>query len=220
MHPEVVAPPIEKTISTESARRYYDFWGSRYDWVGFFESRAKQRLFELLELAPGMKLLNVGLGSGLEHRRMIERLAAPQDAVGLDISSKMLLSAQARGAAALVQAEGYRLPFASHTFDRLYAAFVLDLVSAVDLPGWLQAFGRVLRPGGRLVLGCLTEGNSPISRALVSGWKAAYRFSPLACGGCRPLQPAGLVQAAGFRLIHSEVIVQLGVPSQVICAQL
>jgi len=218
MHHATIYPPIKETIPTDTARQYYDFWGSRYDWFGSFESQAKQRLLDLLDLSPGMKLLNVGLGTGLEHKEMITRLGCAGDAVGLDISRGMLLSAKARTGAPLCQADGCELPFANASFDRLYAAYVLDLVPAGSLIDWLKAFRRVLRPGGILALGCLTEGVTPASRSLVSIWKLAYHISPLACGGCRPLQLAGLVEQAGFHILHSEVIVQLGVPSQLICA--
>ena len=218
MHQAIIAPPIDETIPTDTARQYYDFWGSRYAWFSFFESRAKLRLLDLLDLSPSMKLLNVGLGTGLEHQEMITRLERAGDAVGLDISRAMLLSAKQRTGAPLCQANGCELPFANATFDRLYAAYVLDLVPASDLLTWLGAFRRVLRPGGKLALGCLTEGVTPASRSLVHIWKLAYRISPLACGGCRPLQLAGLVKEAGFHILLSEVIVQLGVPSQIICA--
>ena len=218
MHHAPIAPPIEQTIPTATARQYYDFWGSHYDWFGFIESRAKHRLLDLLELSPGMKLLNVGLGTGLEHRELIARLGCAGDAVGLDISRSMLLSAKARTGAPLCQADGCALPFANASFDRLYAAYVLDLVPAGDLLAWLSAFRRILRPGGKLVLGCLTEGVTQASRSLVSIWKLVYHISPLTCGGCRPLQLDGLVEESGFRILHSEVIVQLGMPSQLVCA--
>jgi hypothetical protein len=60
---------------------------------------------------------------------------------------------------------------------------------------------------------------SPINRSIVSLRKLAYRISPFACGGCRPLQLSTLVEGVGFRILQSEVIVQLGVPSQVIYAK-
>lgn len=218
MHHATIVPSIDETIPTDDARKYYDFWGSRYDWFGFFESRAKHRLLELLDLSPGLKLLNVGMGTGLEHQEMIAHLGCAGDAVGLDISRAMLLSAKARTGSPLCQADGCELPFSNASFDRLYAAYVLDLVPARELIDWLGAFRRVLRPGGKLALGSLTEGVTPTSRSLVSIWKLAYHISPLACGGCRPLQLDGLVEEAGFRILHSEIIVQLGVPSQLVCA--
>jgi len=39
------------------------------------------------------------------------------------------------------------------------------------------------------------------------------------CGGCRPLELFDLVQKAGFTNIQRQVIVQAGVPSELISAQ-
>jgi ubiquinone/menaquinone biosynthesis C-methylase UbiE len=219
MHSANILPPIIETVSVEAAQQYYGFWGQRYDWFGFFESRAKSRLRELLDLSPGTKLLNVGLGTGQEHQKIITLLDSASNAVGVDISWEMLTCAQERTNCPLCQSDGSKLPFASSTFDRLYAAYVLDLVPATDLQAWLQAFRRVLRPGGLLLTACLTEGVSTASRSIISIWKHVYGLSPIACGGCRPLQLNGLVEQAGFLITQSEVIVQLGVPSQIICAQ-
>ncbi|HEU5104055.1 MAG TPA: hypothetical protein VFU22_33795 [Roseiflexaceae bacterium] len=51
---------------------------------------------------------------------------------------------------------------------------------------------------------------------LISAWKLAYRASPLLCGGCRPLQLAALAHAAGFEVVAREVVMQLGLPSEIL----
>ena len=95
---------------------------------------------------------------------------------------------------------------------------MLDLLPAPDLPDLLHDFRHVLVPGGRLVLVTLTEGVDRPSRALMALWKRIYAISPEGCGGCRPLQLAGLVEQAGLRLARREVVVQWGVPSEIIVA--
>jgi len=72
--------------------------------------------------------------------------------------------------------------------------------------------------GGRAVLLALTEGVDLPSRSLVAAWKLVYAVSPLACGGCRPLRLTDLVKQAGFDPVEREVIVQLGLPSEIIVA--
>jgi demethylmenaquinone methyltransferase/2-methoxy-6-polyprenyl-1,4-benzoquinol methylase len=116
------------------------------------------------------------------------------------------------------QAAAWHLPFVAGSFDRLYSSYVLDLIPYRRLPKVLAEFNRVLVHGGRLVIIALTEGTTPASRALVAAWKAVYAIAPVACGGCRPLQLASLVEDAGFSSVSRQVVIQLGVPSEIISA--
>jgi demethylmenaquinone methyltransferase/2-methoxy-6-polyprenyl-1,4-benzoquinol methylase len=209
---------IKDTISTAEARRYYDRLGAGHDWAEYFEGRAKTGGLILLELAPAQSVLNVGVGSGKEHAQLQAAVAPGGLAVGLDLSRVMLNLTQARTGAPLCEADARQLPFLTASFDRLLAAYVLDLIPARDLTGLLIEFRRVLKPDGRLVLVSLTEGVTWPSRGLVALWKMIYRVSPVVCGGCRPVQLAGQLYEAGFSQVERAVVVQLGVPSEVIAA--
>jgi hypothetical protein len=68
------------------------------------------------------------------------------------------------------------------------------------------------------VILALTEGIDLPSRALVAAWKGIFSLSPTVCGGCRPLELLDLVHQAGFTQVEREVVVQLGVPSEIITA--
>ncbi len=210
-------PPLR--FSRNQARRFYDFFGERYDWFSAYEARAKNEALEGLGLENGQRVLNVGLGTGKEHQIIQSRIGPEGVAFGLDISSCMLRVAYRRTGASLCQADGGWLPFAEKSFERLYCAYVLDLVALADLAGWLGEFRRVLRPGGRMALVSLTEGVDRSSRAFVAVWKAAYAISPITCGGCRPLELSRLVEQADFARIERQVVVQLGIPSEVIVAE-
>ncbi len=197
---------------------FYDRLGARYDWFTAYEGHAKTRALELLDLQPGLRLLNVGVGTGKEHKVIEQRIAPTGIAVGLDLSQEMLKVTQRRTLSPLCQADARWLPFYSQSFDRLISTFTLDVIPTVELPGLLHDLWRVLKPGGRLVLVSLTEGVTLPSRAIVGLWKLAYKISPVTCGGCRPLQLAQLVDQAGFTNIQSQVIVQLGIPSEILTA--
>ncbi len=209
---------IDNTISSETARRFYNWLGKRHDWAELYDSRAKQRTLALLELAPGQHVLNVGVGTGKEHKLIQSAVAPGGSAFGLDLASVMLKLASKRTSALLCEGDACRLPFAPSSFERLLSTYVLDLLPAGDLPAALAGFRRVLRPGGRMVIVSLTEGVTAPSRLIVALWKAVYSVSPLACGGCRPLQLSEMVCQAGFDNIEREVIVQLGVPSEIVIA--
>lgn len=210
---------IEETPSREKLQGFYDRLGARYDWFEFYEGHAKALALKRLSLAPGQRVLNIGVGTGKEHAQ-IEAVIQPAGlAIGIDISKVMLSLAKERSKTPMCQADARQLPLAGSYVDRLYAAYVLDLLPLADLPGLFAGFQRVLKPGGTMVLLALTEGVNPSSRLLVTVWKAAYAASPVTCGGCRPLQLTNLVEASGFIELKREVVVQLAVPSELISAR-
>ncbi len=209
---------LDQAITTNSAQRIYDFLGKRYDWFDGYEARAKARSVEMLELTPGLKLLEVGVGTGKQHARLQAALAPAGIAYGIDLSRVMLDLTRQRTSAPLCQADARHLPFPSGSFNRLYTSYVLDLMPRADLPGILAEFRRVLKDGGRAVLVALTEGVDFPSRALVAIWKGLYAISPIACAGCRPLQLSALLEQTGFIHVIREVVVQLGMPSEILLA--
>jgi ubiquinone/menaquinone biosynthesis C-methylase UbiE len=210
---------LDQAISTKSAQRIYDTIGKRYDWFGGYEAHAKERSIELLELTTGIKLLEVGVGTGKQHLRLQEGLAPDGIAYGMDISRAMLKLTRQRSGAPLCQSDARSLPFPANSFDRLYTSYVLDLLPLAELPGILSEFHRVLKDDGRIVLVALTEGVSFSSRLLMSTWKTLYKISPIACAGCRPLQLTTLFEQAGYKKVLREVVVQLAMPSEIIHAR-
>jgi ubiquinone/menaquinone biosynthesis C-methylase UbiE len=209
----------EKILPTTAAQKFYDRIGSRYDWFEFYEGRAKDRAFKALQLKDGLKVLSVGVGTGKELGKIKAVISPCGTAFGLDLSPVMARLTRERTGPTVCQADARKLPYANQTFDRLYAAYVLDLLPLDDIGRLLGDFQRVISPMGELVILALTEGVDPPSRALVSIWKGVFAISPAMCGGCRPLELYQLVQEAGFTNIKRQVIVQAGVPSELISAQ-
>lgn len=209
---------IRDTISTSSARRFYDRLGDRHSWAEIYEGRAKGRALELLDLTPGLSVLNAGVGTGVDHKRVVAAVRPSGLAVGVDVSTVMLSLARRRAGGPVVQADVRGLPFRSSSFDRLLSAYVLDLLAADDLPRVLGEFRRVLKPGGLMVLVSLTDGISPSSRALIAAYTAVYRRRPLWLGGCRPLQLSALIRGTDLHPVHHETLVQMAVPSEIVAA--
>ncbi|MBX6423886.1 class I SAM-dependent methyltransferase [Thermosulfurimonas sp. F29] len=97
--------------------------------------------------------LEIGVGTG--------RFAAPLGiSCGIDPSYSMLKIALKRGITA-VQARGEDLPFSTHTFDLVLLMVTLCFVDRPE--DVLREVARVLRPGGRLVLGLILK-ESPWAR--------------------------------------------------------
>jgi ubiquinone/menaquinone biosynthesis C-methylase UbiE len=209
----------EKILPTLAAQKFYDRIGLRYDWFEFYEGRAKEHAFKELHLTSGLKVLSVGVGTGKELGKIKAAISPGGTAFGLDLSPVMAQLTRERTGSTVCQADARILPYMDLAFDRLYAAYVLDLLPLADIGQLLMDFRRVLSPSGELVLLALTEGIDLPSRALVSIWKGVFAISPAMCGGCRPLELCQLVQEAGFTNIKRQVIVQVGVPSELISAQ-
>jgi demethylmenaquinone methyltransferase/2-methoxy-6-polyprenyl-1,4-benzoquinol methylase len=207
------------TISVEAARAFYDRLGGRHDNAEWYEGQAKRRGLELLDLKPAHRVLNLGAGTGKEHR-LIQAAVGPLGmAVGVDVAPVMLALAQQRTGAPLIRADARRIPLIDGVFDRIYSTYLLDLLPLADLPGVLAQIRRALRPGGRAVLVSLTEGNTLLSSAVIGLWKTLFQANPILCGGCRPLQLTPLARAAGFQVRTREVVTQAGMPSEVIALE-
>lgn len=209
----------EKILSTPAAQRFYDRIGPHYDWFEIYEAKAKARAHQALDLSPGQKVLSVGVGTGKGLDRVIQDISPHGIGFGIDISPVMVGLTKDRTAAPICQADARQLPYRSSSFDRVFAAYVLDLLPQSDLEHLLVGFHRVLKSSGIMVIIALTEGVDRLSKTLVATWKAVFDLSPSLCGGCRPLQLFELVRTAGFINVEREVIVQMGVPSEIIRAE-
>ena len=111
-------------------------------------------LYRKLELAPGMRVLEVGCGDGALWTCRHEALPRPISIVLSDISDGMIRDVR-RNIRQDLQSFTFQvfdcanIPYADNTFDLVIANHVLFY--ADDLPGTLQELARVLRPGGRFI---------------------------------------------------------------------
>lgn len=127
--------------------------------------------------------------------------------VGVDISPKMVKQARRKKAhrskpARFVCADGLQLPFPRDTFDSVVSIFLFDVIDPDSVPAMLQEMGRVLSPGGRVVVGTLHITNSLLKR----GWMLAYKVLPELVGKAKPTAIDDHIEAAGFRTLKEEEI--------------
>ncbi len=101
----------------------------------------------------GGKILNVGVGTGLE----LPYFDKSHEVIGVDISEPMLRKAQERvdreklhNVKGLCVMDGANLSFADGSFDCVVAQFVITTVPQPEKT--LDEFARVLKPGGEIVL--------------------------------------------------------------------
>jgi ubiquinone/menaquinone biosynthesis C-methylase UbiE len=117
----------------------------------------RQRLREALDPQPGQTVLEVGPGTGYYALPVAEWLAPGGTLHVFDIQQDMLDHTMARAREAGIenivprQGDARRLPYEDDTFDAAYLVTVLGEVP--DQERALAELGRVLKPGGRLVVG-------------------------------------------------------------------
>jgi len=114
-------------------------------------------LFEMLDARPGERILEVGPGTGYYSLSVADRLGPKGKLDILDIQPKMLRqtlrAAHRRRVRNLVAACGAveALPYRDGVFDGAFLVTVLGEVN--DPAAALRELHRVVRPGGRLVVG-------------------------------------------------------------------
>jgi demethylmenaquinone methyltransferase / 2-methoxy-6-polyprenyl-1,4-benzoquinol methylase len=174
--------PLPEYYSTPEARRgfiarAFDAAAGDYDRVDrllAFGSGARYRRQALLRagLAPGMRMLDVAVGTGLVAREGARIVGDAGSVVGIDPSAGMIAASAPSlfpaGQLAFVRGRAEALPFAAGAFDFLSLGFALRHVD--DLESVLREFRRVLRPGGRLLVLEITQPESSIGMALLKGY--------------------------------------------------
>ncbi len=110
-------------------------------------------------LQPGMRVLDVGCGTGLVAAQAIEIIGSSELLIGLDPSLGMLQASTLLKRATLIGGRAEHIPFPDNSFDFLSMGYALRHVSNLE-----QVFGeylRVLKPEGKL---CMLEITRPETR--------------------------------------------------------
>ncbi|HZC04604.1 MAG TPA: methyltransferase domain-containing protein [Ktedonobacterales bacterium] len=141
----------------------YDNTQTAGDWLSMMSqvtavTAYKTLSFDLLDLHPGERVVDVGCGIGQDARELARRVGPDGAVVGVDGSEEMIAraiaatnvtDAETASAPRFVMGDATALPLETGAYDVLRAD---RLLQHVDKP--LQAlieFRRVLRPGGRVV---------------------------------------------------------------------
>jgi len=194
---------LEVVVGKRDIQAFYGSVAPVYDGATVqYEARAKALALEAMARQPGEAYLEVAVGTGISIVEQVKRTGAA-GIVGIDLTPGMVALTRQRldeagGAAVpLLLADARYLPFQGAAFDCLFNSYMLDLIPGDDISKIVGEFGRVLRPGGHIVLANLTEGEGE-DAAFMEDWKTRYLENPIQLGACRPVLAASFLRAAGF----------------------
>ncbi|MBM4243707.1 MAG: methyltransferase domain-containing protein [Deltaproteobacteria bacterium] len=115
-------------------------------------------------LTAGMRVLDIGTGTGLVARAAVRITGDPSLVVGVDPSPGMMAQANLPGVQ-LVEGRAEEVPFPDASFDFVSLGYALRHVS--DLSVAFAEFKRVLKPAGKLCLLEITKPESAWGRRLL-----------------------------------------------------
>lgn len=165
-------PPLPQYYGNEHARErfvrlLFDRGAGAYDTIDSvfsLGSGPRYRREALLRsgLAPGHRMLDAAIGTGLVAREALRILGNPADVIGLDVSAGMLQQAGGLGIP-LVQAKAEAIPLADASIDLVTVGYALRHFA--DLTAAFGEFHRILRPGGAVLLLEIDQPESPLGQA-------------------------------------------------------
>lgn len=118
-------------------------------------TRRRQASFDALAPVPGDVVVDIGCGNGMLTAELARAVGQSGRVIGIDPSADMLVAGQERCAefawVEMVEGRVEDMPLGDRTADKAVSLQVFEYLS--DIPAALAEARRVLRPGGRLVLG-------------------------------------------------------------------
>ena len=201
-------------MSVKYIEGFYNFYSGVYDQIfGKLSGNGLKVVPRLLDLKPGEKLLEVGIGTGLS----LANLPKEVDVTGVDVSEKMLSHARSRVEEVghehvhLYRMDANQLAFSDNSFDSVLAAY---FISTVPEPvRAIQEIKRVCKPGGYILFLNHFRSENPVMGVLDKV------FSPLCfrLGFRSDLELDELMETAGLEIEHLEPIALNGYWKAVRC---
>jgi demethylmenaquinone methyltransferase/2-methoxy-6-polyprenyl-1,4-benzoquinol methylase len=119
-------------------------------------------------LRPGMRVLDVAVGTGLVAREEVTIVGAPNLIIGVDPSIGMLSRAVASLGIPALLGVGEQLPIRDEAVDFLSMGYALRHLSSLSAA--FAEYHRVLKPGGRLCILEITRHHRRAARLLMRSY--------------------------------------------------
>lgn len=143
-------------MADSAVQRFYRYHALVYDKTRWMILHGRRRAVEALQVRRDASVLEIGCGTGLNFRYVLEHLDPQRGRLlGLDFSADMLRQASRRVERAgwrnveLIQGDATQLRL-GRTFEGILFAYSLTMIP--DWPAALRSAREHLAPGGRLVV--------------------------------------------------------------------
>jgi demethylmenaquinone methyltransferase/2-methoxy-6-polyprenyl-1,4-benzoquinol methylase len=185
----------------------------------------RERAADRAELTAGSSALDLCCGTGDLALELRERVGAAGRVVGADFSERMLELANEKALdrgypdVTFEWADALALPYSGASFDAVTVGF--GVRNLADVSAGIREMGRVLRPGGRLVILEITQPTRPPLSTFFSLWfdrlvpllgrfagdSDAYSYLPESVRSFPPPQKlAAIMDEAGFDGIRYTIL--------------
>jgi len=140
----------------EKSASEYDSWYETK--LGNFVDEVETKTaFELFQPQKGEKILDIGCGTGNFSIKLAKKGAK---VVGIDVSEPMLAKARKKSEnnnlnIDFQKGDATKLKFADNSFDAVFSMAALEFIK--DLKKAFNEMKRVVKPGGKILLGTITK---------------------------------------------------------------
>ena len=216
---------LEKTLSNDDLRAFYDKLGAGQDDAAYFEAPALRKVLEHGRFKQARAVFELGCGTGRLARQIVERLPETATYTGIDLSETMVGLTRDKLESFCERAHVHQtdgtldFDLFGDEVDRFVATYVLDLLSEDDIRRVVNEAHRVLEPGGLLCLTSLSYSTLPLARLRMSVWQLGYRLNPRWFGGCRPLRLLEYLSEKQWRTNFHATVVPYATPSEIVVAR-
>lgn len=171
-------PPLTEYYGSEEDRRtwvgeQFDKTASDYDRIENIlglgtGSSYRRKILEFAGLKPGMRVLDVGMGTGLVAKQAALLVGDPGKVTGVDPSPGMIRSAKLPAGVTVIEGRAEQIPLSGGNYDFLSMGYALRHVS--DMTVAFAEFHRMLKPGGKVCILEITPPKGRIATALLKGY--------------------------------------------------
>ena len=169
------------------------------------EAAFRRRLVEQAAPAGGMRILDLGCGTGTLAIELARR-ASGAEVVGLDVDPRILALARTKAQRASVDVEwivgsAVDPPFPAAAFDRVTSTLMLHHLTTDEKERTFRALRRVLRPGGELHVADFSRPHNAYTR--IAAWLFQFFDGPERVAANLEGRLPELLRAAGFDAVET-----------------